>query len=124
MIRTLNIACLAIAGLVCLFLYRSAEEARVAAVDLKATRSAIVHEKESIVVLGAEWARLTQPQRIQALVRRHLDLTDKPQIELSSLSLLPSKNPPLLAEGVIRNAQATTSLRAAPAILVRTSSGR
>ena len=106
MIRTLNFAFILITGLVCLGLYRIAEEARVAAADLKATRAAIVRENNELTVLGAEWARLTQPKRIQALVGRHLELSDKPEAQLSSLTQLPSKNPPLAPEDAIRNAKA------------------
>jgi cell division protein FtsL len=106
MIRTLNFAFIVMTGLVCLGLYRIAEEARVAAADLKATRVAIVRENDALTVLGAEWARLTQPKRIQALVGRHLELSDKPEAQLSSLTQLPSKNPPLAPEGEIRSAKA------------------
>src|SRR2546423_765230 len=67
MIRTLNFAFVVMTGLVCLGLYRIAEEARVAAADLKATRASIVRENDALTVLGAEWASLTQPGRIQAL---------------------------------------------------------
>ncbi len=91
MIRTLNFAFIVMTGLVCLGLYRIAEEARVAAADLKATRMAIVRENDALTVLGAEWARLTQPGRIQALVGRHLELSDRPEAQLSSLTQLPSK---------------------------------
>jgi hypothetical protein len=106
MIRTLNLALIIMTGLVCLGLYRIAEEARVAAADLKATRAAIVRENDALTVLGAEWARLTQPKRIQALVGRHLELSDKPEAQLSSLTQLPQKNAPLAPEGDIRNAKA------------------
>lgn len=106
MIRTLNFAFIAVTGLLCLGLYRIAEEARVAAADLNATRTAIARESDALAVLGAEWARLIQPGRIQALVRRHLDLSDQPAPQLSSLSELPPKNPPLVPEGAIRNANA------------------
>ena len=78
MIRTLNFAFIAITGFVCLGLYRIAEEARVAQVDLRETRAAIVREQDALAVLGAEWARVTQPARIQALSQKHLDLSDLP----------------------------------------------
>lgn len=98
MIRTLNFAFIAITGFVCLGLYRIAEEARVAAVDLRETRAAIVQEQDSLAVLGAEWARVTQPARIQALSQKHLDLTDRAAMEFSSLTKLPQKAPPLAPE--------------------------
>jgi len=107
MIRVLNIAFLAVTGLVCLGLYRIAEEARIAAADLKTTETAIARENESLTVLGAEWARLTQPARIQALAQHQLDLSDRPAAELASLTQLPPKNLPLAPQGTIRNANAT-----------------
>jgi cell division protein FtsL len=94
MIRTLNFAFIAITGFVCLGLYRIAEEARVAAVDLRETRSAIVQEQDALAVLGAEWARVTQPARISALTEKHLDLSALPVMEFSSLTQLPQKAPP------------------------------
>ncbi len=98
MIRTLNFAFIAITGFVCLGLYRIAEEARVAAVDLRETRSAIVQEQDALAVLGAEWARVTQPARISALTQKHLDLSALPVMEFSSLTQLPQKAPPLAPE--------------------------
>ena len=105
MIRTLNFVFMAITGLLCLGLYRIAENARVANAELKETRAAIVREHETLTVLGAEWARLTQPARLQALAQRHLHLSDRPGVELSSLTQLPPKNPPLAPEAQFRDAK-------------------
>jgi hypothetical protein len=106
MIRTLNFAFIAITSLACLGVYRTAEQARVEQSALKATQTAIIRENNMMTVLGAEWARITQPARIQALTQRHLDLSDAPAVELTSLSQLPSKEAPLVPEGEIRNAKA------------------
>ena len=106
MIRTLNFAFIAITSLTCLGVYRTAEHARVEQGALKATQAAIIRENNMLTVLGAEWARITQPARIQALTQRHLDLSDSPTAQLSSLSQLPSKEVPLVPEGEIRNAKA------------------
>jgi hypothetical protein len=95
MIRTLNFAFIAITGFVCLGLYRIAEEARVAQADLRETRTAIVLEQDALAVLGAEWARVTQPARIQALSQKHLALSDLPVAQVSSLTQLPQKAPPV-----------------------------
>ena len=113
MIRTLNFAFLAITGLVCLGLYHVAEEARVAQADLRETQAAIVRERDAITVLGAEWARLTQPARIQALTERHLDLSDRPAVELSALTDLPSKAQPA-PEETFSNAKAVVPAPATP----------
>ena len=106
MIRTLNFAFIAITSLVCLGVYRTAEQARVDQALLRQTQTAIIRENNMLTVLGAEWARITQPARIQALTQRHLDLSDHPAVELSSLTQLPPKNLPLAPEGEIRNAKA------------------
>jgi hypothetical protein len=105
MIRTLNFAFIAITCLVCLGVYRTAEKARVEQVELRSTRAQIANETAALSVLGAEWARVTEPKRIQALVQHHLDLSDKPGVALTSLSQLPLKNPPLAPEGDIRTAK-------------------
>jgi len=114
MIRTLNFAFIAITCLVCLGVYRTAEKARVEQVELKVTRSEIAKETSALSVLGAEWARVTEPKRIQALVDHHLDLSDKPGVALSSLSQLPPKNPPLAPEGDIRSAKVVVPQVPAP----------
>ena len=113
MVRLLNFAFIAITTLVCLGVYRVAEQARVAQADLSATRSAIARETDSLAVLGAEWARITQPARIEALTQRHLALTDRPSVELSSLSQLPAKNLPA-QEDPIRNANQVLPQTASP----------
>ena len=109
MIRTVNFAFIAVTGLVCLGLYRVAEEARVAQNELRSTRTAIARETDLLAVLGAEWAKLTQPARIQALAARHLELSDGPVMELSSVSALPGKNFPVPQDDGIRSANATLS---------------
>ena len=114
MIRTVNFAFIAITGLVCLGLYRVAEEARVAQNELRSTRTAIARETDLLAVLGAEWAKLTQPARIQALAARHLELSDGPVMELSSVSALPGKNFPVPQDDGIRSANATLSEVPAP----------
>src|SRR5215213_8479953 len=93
MIRTLNFAFIAITGFVCLGLYRIAEEARVASADLRQAQASIVREQDTLAVLGAEWARVTQPGRIQALAERHLKLSDTPVAQVSSLTQLPERAP-------------------------------
>jgi hypothetical protein len=91
MIRCLNIALIVVTAIACLGLYRIAEEARIAQAELRATQSAIVDEQNAIAVLGAEWARVTQPARISALVAKHLPLADEPTLQLSSMRMLPPR---------------------------------
>ncbi len=105
MIRILSFTLVLVTGVVCLGVYRIAEEARITAAELRETRAAIVQENQSLAVLGAEWARVTQPARIQALAERYLNLNDRPAAELASVSQLPPKFLPQ-PEDAIRNANA------------------
>jgi hypothetical protein len=108
MLRAVNFALVLMTGLICLGVYRVAEEARIAAVELRETKTAIVQENRSITVLGAEWARLTQPSRIQVLAERYLGLTDRPTARFTSVTDLPPKFLPR-PEDAIRNANAVIS---------------
>ncbi len=91
MIRILNVSLIVVTALACIGLYRIAEEARVAQADLRTAEAEISREQNALIVLGAEWARLTQPARIQALTARHLPLAEEPTLQLSSLTLLPPR---------------------------------
>ena len=104
--RTLNIVFVLVTAIACLGLYRIAEAARVAQADVVATEHAIAQEHKTMVVLGAEWSRITQPARIAALAERHLALADMPSVELSSLTSLPRKVAPL-ADQPVREAKAS-----------------
>ncbi len=114
MIRMLNFTLVVITGLISLGVYRIAEQARMTAVELRETKTELTRENQSLTVLGAEWARLTQPARIQALAQRYLRLEDRPAVQRASITQLPSKfaTPP---ESAIRNASAVVSQRA-PAV--------
>ncbi len=112
--RTFNFALVLITALICLGTYRVAEEARVARAELRLTERRIKHEHQALLVLDAEWAALTQPQRIAALAQRHLDLNDQPTMQLSSLTLLPRRGEGPPTEAPIRSARAIVPLPAAP----------
>jgi len=105
MIRILNFTLVLATGLISLGVYRVAEEARISGIELRETRAAIAQENKSMAVLGAEWARQTQPARIQALAERYLNVTDRPAAQLASVSQLPPKFGPQ-PENAIRNANA------------------
>jgi hypothetical protein len=111
MIRILNFTMIVITGLISLGVYRIAEQARMTTIELRETKAGITRENQSLTVLGAEWARLTQPARIQALAQRYLSLDDRPAAQRASITQLPSKfaTPP---ESAFRNANAVMSQRA------------
>lgn len=118
MIRMLNFTLVLMTGLISLGVYRVAEEARIAAVELRETRTEIAQENQSMAVLGAEWARLTQPARIQALADRYLKMDEHPAAQLASITDLPSKFAPQ-PEDAIRAASAVVPQSSASQPLIR-----
>ena len=111
MLRFLNFAFVAITCAVCLGLYHVAEDARVSQAELRATRAAIQQENDLMAVLGAEWARLTQPARIQALAVKHLGFSDAPTMQFSSVLALPNRSLPAAQDNPVQSAKI---VRAAP----------
>lgn len=114
MIRILNFTLIVITGLISLGVYRIAEQARMTGIELHETKAAVARENQSLTVLGAEWARLSQPARIQALAERYLSLNDHPAVQRASITQLPPKFAPQ-RENAIRNASAVMPQRA-PAV--------
>lgn len=114
MIRILNFTLIVVTGLISLGVYRIAEQARMTAVELRETKTELAGENQSLTVLGAEWARLTQPARIQALAQLYLKMDDHPAVQRASITQLPSKFA-LPPESAIRNASAVMPQRA-PAV--------
>lgn len=53
----------------------------------------ILASQEAIHVLEAEWSYLNRPDRIEALVRRHLNLVPMDTQRIGSLELLPMRLP-------------------------------
>jgi hypothetical protein len=106
MIRILNLAFIAVTAISCLGLYRIAEETRISDAELRATEASIAEERNALVILGAEWARVTEPTRIEALVERHLPLSEEPTVQLSSLNSLPERALIPSDEPTIRSASA------------------
>ncbi|MEQ8398261.1 hypothetical protein [Thalassobaculum sp.] len=53
----------------------------------------ILSSQEAIHVLEAEWSYLNRPDRLEALVRRHLDLVPLDNQRIGSIELLPMRLP-------------------------------
>jgi len=52
--------------------------------DLAKAHRTIAHYQESMHILNAEWAYLTRPSRLQALVEEHTSLQHSPGVSLVS----------------------------------------
>ena len=62
-------------------------------------RVEIRHERDAIAALKAEWAQLDNPDRIQALARRHLTLRQIDASQFDGLDGLPDKVVPIVPPG-------------------------
>src|SRR3546814_10303608 len=63
--------------------------------QLAALHRQILSSQEAIHVLEAEWSYLNRPDRLEALVHRHLDLVPMDNRQISSVELLPVRLPAL-----------------------------
>ncbi|HEX8164162.1 MAG TPA: hypothetical protein VF601_00050 [Beijerinckiaceae bacterium] len=93
MIRFLNIV--AVAGLIgsAAYAYSIKYETLYWAEQSAKLRSRIQRERDSIAVLKADWQHLNRPDRLQAVVERHLDLQPATPQQLARLSDLPNRAP-------------------------------
>ncbi len=74
-------------------LYRFEIHVRLLEQDLAALNKQILKSQQEIQVLEAEWAFLTQPARLQALSRKHLNLVPILPSQIGPLANLPEKTP-------------------------------
>ncbi len=74
-----------------LAVYEVKYEVRSIKQDVAGLERSIAEERETIHVLGAEWALLTHPARLQALAERHLQLApvSPQQIQEESALVIP-----------------------------------
>ncbi|MBV9330536.1 MAG: cell division protein FtsL [Alphaproteobacteria bacterium] len=89
MVRLLNFVCVAAMAVAILANYHISEQARVAAVELKALEHNTAAEREATTVLQVEWQRVAGPERVQALAQAKLGMADAATAQLASLELLP-----------------------------------
>lgn len=100
--RTTDIVlCIAMVGAAA-FTYVTKHEAENKLADIREIQRKIVFEKDSTDVLKADWALLTQPNRIQALVARfngELKLENVEAHQIATVSELPMR--PLSIEDIV-----------------------
>jgi hypothetical protein len=98
MIRIATWLWIAIAGVMGYGLYQLKHEVIALENELFRLNRQIVQEQQNIHVLKAEWSYINQPQRLQALAQRHLDLQPMAPRQLGRLETLPAL-PAQLAAG-------------------------
>jgi hypothetical protein len=110
MIRILNFVSFAFAALCCLALYHLSEQTRVARVRLSVVERQIAEDRGTMKVLQADWERVSEPSRIQALAQTQLGLTDTAAVAVASLDLLPRRDAAPLAGSPVQTASVAASL--------------
>jgi cell division protein FtsL len=96
MLRLLHLV--VIAGLVsaAVHVYKIKFDATVQAEKVATIRRDIRRERDAIALLRAEWARLDNPARIQALADRHLQLRPVEGTQFDDVGRLPMRPPQLV----------------------------
>ncbi len=92
MIRLLSAVGVTLLILVSFGLYNGVYAAKAHERELQALSAEIVKEGESIRVLKAEWSYLNQPERLQALARKHLALAPTGANQIVVLASLPLRS--------------------------------
>ncbi|MBI1210644.1 MAG: hypothetical protein GC190_04220 [Alphaproteobacteria bacterium] len=89
MMRALTAFGIATLILVCFGLYNGVYLAKAHERELQRLNTEIAKEGEAIRVLKAEWSYLNQPERLQALARKHLALAPTSPKQIVVLASLP-----------------------------------
>jgi cell division protein FtsL len=98
--RLLNILVIAALVIAAAYVYRIKFEATVQAEHLAKLRGEIRRERDAIAALRAEWAKLDNPSRIQAIAKRHLALKPADAFQYDKLDGLPERPPQLVPPNV------------------------
>jgi hypothetical protein len=89
MIRSTTLLWMGLAGAVGFGLFQLKHKVQELEDEMFRLNRAIVGEQQAIHVLKAEWSYINQPQRLQALASRHLDLQPMKPAQLGGLADLP-----------------------------------
>ena len=80
------------------YVYRIKMESTVRTGRVMQLRADLRNEREAIAALRAEWSRLDNPARLQALAQRHTSLRRMDATQFDALANLPAKPAPLKPE--------------------------
>lgn len=106
MIRFVSAVSVTLLVLVSFELYNGVQRGKAQEQTLSDLGTQIAREREAIRVLKAEWSFLNQPERLQALARRHLPLTQTGASQIVVPASLPLRDGgPQAASPVIEAAE-------------------
>jgi cell division protein FtsL len=94
--RLLNLVVIAALVLAAAYVYKIKFDSTLQAERVAKLRQEIRRENDAIAALRAEWSTFDNPDRIQALAKRHLDLKPVDATQFDSLDHLPERPPDLV----------------------------
>ncbi len=92
-LRILNLVVIVALVAAAAYVYRIKFDSTVQAERLAKIRSEVRRERDTIAALRAEWGELDNPARIEALVKRYLQLKPVIPTQFNSLDHLPDRPP-------------------------------
>lgn len=92
-LRVLNFVVIGALVLAAAYVYRIKFDSTVQAERLAKLRSEVRRERDEIAALRAEWGQLDNPDRIEALAKRYLQLKPIAPTQFDSLDRLPEQPP-------------------------------
>jgi hypothetical protein len=99
-LRVINFVVIGVLVLAAAYVYRIKFDATVQAERVAKLRGEVRHERDDIAALRAEWGRLDDPARIEALAKRYLQLKPIVPTQFNTLDQLPERpSPDITAEG-------------------------
>jgi hypothetical protein len=92
-LRVLNFMVIGALILAAAYVYRIKFNSTVQAERLAKLRGEVRHERDTIAALRAEWGQLDNPERIEALARRYLQLKPVAPTQFDTLDHVPERPP-------------------------------
>jgi cell division protein FtsL len=93
-LRLLNFLVIGALVLAAAYVYRIKFDSTLQAEKLAKLRGEVRHERDEIAALRAEWGQLDNPERIQTLAKRYLQLKPIVPTQFDALDHLPDRPPP------------------------------
>ncbi len=121
MIRPGNIFWIGLALTLGYGLYHLKHEVKALEDELFRLNRQILAEQQAIHVLRAEWSYINQPQRLQSLTQRHLDLQPTRPAQIGTLATLPARPAEAPAPAIAASSPAIPAPEA-PALKARVTS--
>lgn len=124
-LRLLNFLVIGVLVFAAAYVYRIKFDATLQAEKLAKLRGEVRHERDEIAALRAQWGQLDNPERIETLAKRYLQLKAVAPTQFDTLDHLPDRPPPPAEDehadardpigGIIENSEGPATTGSVPA---------